>query len=87
MRRRHTEEQILAILHEADAGRTVDEICRTHGIARHTYYRWKSKYGGMQLSDARRLKQLEDENRRLKTMVANLTLDNDTLKGLLGRKW
>jgi putative transposase len=86
MRRRHTEEQILSILHEADGGRKVDELCRTHGIARHTYYRWKSKYGGMPLSDAKRLRQLEDENRKLKTLVADLTLDNSTLKGLLGRK-
>jgi len=87
MRRRHTEEQILAILHEADAGRKVDELCRSHGIARHTFYRWKAKFGGMQLSDAKRLRQLEDENRKLKTLVADLTLDNQTLKGLLDRKW
>jgi putative transposase len=87
MRRRHTDEQILAILHEADAGRQVADICRSHGIAKHTFYRWKSKFGGMQLSDAKRLRQLEDENRKLKTLVADLTLDNTTLKGLLGRKW
>lgn len=87
MRRRHSEEQILAILHEVDAGRKVDEVCRSHGIARHTYYRWKAKFGGLELSDAKRLRTLEDENRKLKTLVADLTLDNQTLKGLLGRKW
>ncbi len=87
MKRRHTDEQILAILREADAGRQVADICRSHGIAKHTFYRWKSKFGGMQLSDAKRLRQLEDENRKLKTLVADLTLDNTTLKGLLGRKW
>jgi putative transposase len=87
MRRRHSEEQILAILHEVEAGRKVDEVCRSHGIARHTYYRWKAKFGGLQLSDAKRLRTLEDENRKLKTLVADLTLDNQTLKGLLGRKW
>jgi putative transposase len=86
-RSRHTEEQILAILHEGEAGRKVDELCRSHGIARHTFYRWRAKYGGLQLSEAKRLRQLEDENRKLKTIVADLTLDNQTLKGLLGRKW
>jgi putative transposase len=86
-RSRFTEEQILAILHEADAGRKVDELCRAHGVARHTYYRWKAKFGGLQLNEAKRLRQLEDENRKLKTIVADLTLDNQTLKGLLGRKW
>ena len=86
-RSRFTEEQILAILHEADAGRKVDELCRTHGVARHTYYRWKAKYGGLQLDEAKRLRQLEDENRRLKTLVADLTLDNQALKGLVNRKW
>lgn len=87
MRRKHAEEQILAILHEAEAGRKVDELCRSHGIARHTFYRWKAKYGGLQINDAKRLRQLEEENRKLKGIVADLTLDNQTLKGLLGRKW
>jgi putative transposase len=86
-RSRHTEEQIVSILHEADAGRKVDELCRSHGIARHTFYRWKAKYGGLQVNDAKRLRQVEDKNRRLKGIVADLTLDNQTLKGLLGRKW
>ena len=73
MRRRHTEEQILGILHEADAGRKVDELCRAHDVSRHTFYRWKAKYGGLQLNEAKRLRQLEDENRKLKTIVADLT--------------
>ena len=87
MRRRHSEEQILAILHEADAGRKVDELCRSHGIARHTFYRWKAKYGGMDVNEARRLRELEEENRRLKHIVADLTLENRAIKDVLGRKW
>ena len=86
-RSRFSEEQILAILHDGEAGRKVDEICRQHGIAKHTYYRWKAKYGGLQLSDAKRLRHLEDENRRLKHAVAELTLEKQVLKDLLGRKW
>lgn len=86
-RSRFTEEQILAILHEADAGRKVDEICRQHGIGKYTYYRWKAKYGGLQLDEAKRLRHLEEENRRLKQIVADLTLDNQALKGLVTRKW
>ena len=86
-RSRFTEEQILAILHEGEAGRKVDELCRAHGLSKYTYYRWKAKYGGLQLSEAKRLRQLEDENRRLKQIVADLTLDNHALKGLVSRKW
>lgn len=86
-RSRFTEEQILGILREGDAGRKVDELCRDRGIAKNTYYRWKAKYGGLQLDEAKRLRQLEDENRRLKHLVADLTLDNQALKGLLDRKW
>ncbi len=86
-RSRFTEEQILAILHEGEAGRKVDELCRAHGIGKYTYYRWKAKYGGLPLSEAKRLRQLEDENRRLKQIVADLTLDNHALKGLVHRKW
>lgn len=81
-----TDEQILAIPHEADAGRPIADLARTHGITSTTFYRWKGKYGGLQLSEARRLRQLEDENRRLKHLVADLTLDNQALKGLLGKK-
>ncbi len=82
-----TEEQIIGVLREADAGRKVSELARAHGITETTFYRWKAKYGGLQVSEAKRLRQLEDENRRLKHVVADLTLDNQALKGLLGRKW
>ncbi len=83
---RFSEEQIIGILREAEAGKAIRELCREHGIADQTYYRWKSKYGGLEVSEARRLRQLEDENRRLKHLVADLTLDNQALKGLLHRK-
>ena len=86
-RSRFSEEQIISILREGEAGRKVDELCREHGVAKHTYYRWKAKYGGLQVDEAKRLRQLEDENRRLKQVVADLTLDNQALKGLLHRKW
>jgi putative transposase len=72
---RFSEEQIIGVLREAEAGRKVDEVCRKHGISNQTYHRWKQKYGGMQVSEARRLKQLEEENRRLKKLVADLSLD------------
>jgi putative transposase len=85
-RSQFSEEQIIAILKEAEAGKAVRELCREHGITDQTYYRWKAKYGGLELSEARRLRQLEDENRRLKHLVADLTLDNQALKGLLNRK-
>lgn len=79
---RFSEEQIIAILQQAQAGKVMD-ICRQHGISDATYYKWKTKYSGMTLSEARRLKQLEDENRRLKHIVADLTLDNQALKFLV----
>ncbi len=69
-RSRFTKEQIVCILHEADASRKVDELCRAHGNAKHTFYRWKSKYGGLPVSEAKRLRQLENENRRLKQLWA-----------------
>ena len=81
-----SDEQILAILREADAGRPIADVARGHGITPTTFYRWKAKYGGLQVSEARRLRQLEDENRRLKHLVADLTLDNTVLKDLLGKK-
>jgi putative transposase len=84
---RFTEEQIVGVLKEAEAGLKVDTLCRKHGISEHTFYRWKAKYGGLEVSDARRLKSLEDENRRLKTVVADLTLDNQMLKAVVQRKW
>jgi len=83
---RFSEEQIIAVLKEADAGKSIRELCREHGITDQTYYRWKAKYGGLEVSEARRLRALEDENRRLKQIVADLTLDNQALKGLLSRK-
>jgi putative transposase len=87
MKARFNEAQIIAILKEYEAGATALEICRRHGISEHTLYRWKAKFGGMQVSDARRLKQLEQENARLKRLVADLTLDRESLKELLGKNW
>jgi putative transposase len=84
---RFSEEQIIGILNEVEAGRKVGEVCRSHGISEGTYYRWKAKYGGMDVNQMRRLQQLEEENRRLKTLVADLTLDNTALKDVLGKKW
>jgi putative transposase len=86
-RRRHTEEQIISILKEADAGTSPSEICRKHGISEKTYYVWKSKFGGMTVSDARRLRALEEENRKLKHLVAELTLDNRALKEINSKNW
>ena len=82
-----SEEQIIGVLREAEAGRPVKEVARAHGITETTFYRWKAKYGGLPISEAKRLRQLEDENRRLKHVVADLTLDNQALKGLLTKKW
>ena len=84
---RFSEEQIIRILREAEAGRAVKDLCRDHGVSQETIYRWRRKYGGMEVSDAKRLKQLEDENRRLKKLVADLTLDKEALKDVLDRKW
>lgn len=84
---RYTEEQIVGILKEAEAGIAVAELCRKYGISDQTYYNWKAKYGGMSVSDVRRLKQLEDENRRLKHLVADLTLDNQALKAVISKNF
>lgn len=84
---RFTEEQIIKVLKEAEAGRKIAELCRAHGISEQTYHRWKAKYGGMGVTDARRLKQLEDENRRLKKLVADQALDIQVLKDVNSRKW
>jgi putative transposase len=84
---RFTEEQIIAVLKESEAGAATKELCRRHGISEQTLYRWKSKYGGMEVSEAKRLRQLEEENRRLKQMVADLSLDNQALKEVLKKKW
>lgn len=82
-RSRFTEEQIIGVLKEAMAGTPTGELCRRHGISRQTFYGWKQKYGGMEVSEARRLKQLEEENRRLKQAVADLTLDKQILEDAL----
>jgi putative transposase len=84
---RFTEEQKIAILQQAAAGAQVRELCRQHGITEQTFYRWRGKYDGLQVSEAKRLKALEDENRRLKRLVADLSLDNAMLKDVVGRKW
>lgn len=81
---RFTEEQIIKVLQEGEAGAKVEELCRRHGISRETYYRWKQKFGGMGLSEARRLKQLEEENQRLKRIVADQAVNLQVLKDLLG---
>ncbi len=84
---RYSEEQIIRVLQEVESGRTVKEVCREYGVATATYYNWKSKYGGMEVNDARRLRELELENRRLKKAVADLTLREQALKDTLSRKW
>ncbi len=84
---RFTEEQIIAVLKEGEAGVAVQELSRKYGICDQTYYRWKAKYGGLEVSEARRLRQLEDENRRLKHIVAEPVLDLQALKGVLGKKF
>lgn len=84
---RFSEEQIIRVLQEVEGGSRVKDVCREHGISEGTYYRWKAKFGGMGVSEARRLRELEDENRRLKAAVAELTLDKQALKDALSRKW
>lgn len=79
-RKRHTEEQIIAVLKEAQAGVSVQDLCRKLGITEQTYYRWKKEYGGLRVEQAKRLKGLEQENARLKRLVADLSLDNSILK-------
>lgn len=84
---RFSPEQIIGILKEADAGMAVSELCRKYGFSDATYYKWKNKFGGMNTNDARRLKSLEDENRRLKQIVADQLLDNRVLKELLSKNF
>ncbi len=84
---RYSEEQIIRVLRQVESGQKVKDVVREHGISEQTYYRWKSKYGGMEVSDAKRLKQLETENRRLKKLVADLSLDKQMLQEVLNRKW
>ena len=84
---RFTEEQIIGFLKDVEKGVKAIDICRQQGITEQTFYRWKAKYGGMDVSDAQRLRQLEDENRRLKRIVADQTLDIVALKDVLSKKW
>ena len=86
-RKRFSEEQIITILKQAEGGLPLPELIRQHGISEGTYYRWKSKFGGMELSDAKRLKHLEDENRRLKRLVADQALDLQILKEVASGKY
>lgn len=84
---RHSEEQIIAILKQAENGMKTGEVCRQHGITEATLYRWKAKFGGMEISDAKKLRQVEEENRKLKHVVAELTLDNRALKDVLSKMY
>lgn len=84
---RFTDEQITGVLHEWDAGAKVVDLVRTHGVTEQTLYRWKKKYGGMQASEAKRLKALEEENRQLKRLVADQALNLQVVKDLLGIQW
>lgn len=86
-RSKFTEEQIVAILREQEAGAKTSDVCRRHGISTATFYAWKARYGGMDVSETRRLKALEAENAKLKRLLADAMLDNTALKDLLGRKW
>lgn len=87
VRKRHTEEQIIGVLKEAQAGLPVPDLCRKHGISDATFYKWQAKYGGLEVSDAKKLRQLEEENRRLKQMVADQALDIQALKAITAKNW
>lgn len=84
---RFTEEQIIGILREHEAGAATSDVCRKHGVSSATFYKWKAKYGGLDVSEAKRLRSLEDENRRLKKLLAETMLDNAMLKDLATKKW
>jgi len=86
-RSRFSEEQVIGILKQAENGRAISELVREHGITETTFYRWRRKFGGMEVSDARRLKELEEENRKLKRMVADQALDIVALKDVVSKKW
>jgi putative transposase len=86
-RMRFTEEQIIAVLREQEAGTKTAEVCRKHGVSQATFYKWKAKYGGLEVSEARRLRALEDENARLKRLLAEAMLDNAMLREVAARKW
>ena len=85
--KRYTTEQIIRILRQADSGQTIEEICREHNISEGSFYRWKKKYGDMDLADAKRLKEMEKENSELKKVVAELMLDNRILRKVNAKKW
>ena len=85
--KRHSEEQIIAILKQGQAGVKTTGICRQHGISEQTFYRWKAKYGGLELSEAKKLRQLEQENRRLKQLVGDLSLDKQALQDVLSKNF
>jgi len=85
--RRHTEEQIIAILKEHESGMKTADLCRKHGISEASFYNWKAKYGGLEVSEAKRLRGLESENAKLKKLLADAMLDNAALKDLLAKKW
>jgi putative transposase len=87
MKRRFTEEQIIAVLREAESGTPVKDLCRRVGVSTVTFYKWKSRYAGMEISEVRRMRLLEDENARLKKIVAQQALDIDALKVVLSKKW
>ena len=84
---RFTEAQIIGILKQAEAGAKVADLAREHGVSTATIYSWRAKFGGLEVNDAKRLRELEDENRRLKQMVADLSLDNQALKSVVAKKW
>jgi putative transposase len=86
-RKRFTEEQIIGFLREAQAGMPVKDLCRKHGFSEASFYLWRSKFGGMNVSDAKRLKELEGENAKLKRLLANALLENDAIREVLKRKW
>ena len=86
-RTRFTEEQIIGILREHEAGLATADVCRKHGVSSATFYKWKAKYGGLDVSEAKRLRSLEDENRRLKKLLAETMLDNAMLKDIATKKW
>lgn len=87
MKKRFSEEQIIGFLKEADAGMPIKELCRKHGFSDASYYKWKARFGGMEISDAKRLKALEEENNKLKRLLADSMLDNAALKDIVSRKW
>ena len=87
MKKRFTEEQIIRVIKEQENGATVDELCRRYGIGNSTFYKWKSKFGGMEVSEAKRLRELEAENRKLKHLLADSMLDNAALKEIVSKKW